>query len=123
MKQSRWLIPAVGLALALTAVHAPAALRIVEQAVESSTLSVSLPDRDSGSIAVKSCADCRPMLLRLTPSTRFVVGGSEVSYAEFSALARGGTDRSLGVFYDGKEHTITRLVIFSAEFAPTRRRR
>jgi hypothetical protein len=123
MNQSRWLFSAVGLALALTAVAAPAALRVVEQAVETSTLSISLPDRDSGSIAVKSCASCKPMLLRLTPSTQFMVGKSQVSYAEFSALARSAADRNLGVFYDGKEHTITRLVMFGAELAPARQRR
>jgi len=123
MKQSRVLLSAFGLALALTAVQAPAALRVVEQAVETSTLSVSLPDSNSGSIALKSCESCKSMLLRLTPSTRFLVGRSQVSYAEFIALARGAADRNLGVFYNGKERTITRLIMSGAEPVPRLRPR
>jgi hypothetical protein len=107
----------------LIAARADATLSIVEQAVETSTLSISLPDRSSGSIAVKSCATCKPLLLQITPSTQFLVGRSPVSYAEFVALARGGADRGLDVFYDGKERTITRLIMSDTREATPRRRR
>lgn len=122
MKRSCLLLSLFGLALALTAVPAQATLRIVEQAVETSTLSVSLPDSNVGSMAVKSCPSCTPILLRLTPQSRFLVGGAEVSYPEFISLARGASDRNLGVFYDGKERTITRLSMSgTAPAAPQRR--
>jgi len=123
MMRTRLLLFAFGLVVALTTSQAHAALRVVEQAVETSTLSVSLPDRKAGSIAVKRCASCTPLLLQLTPSTRFLVGRSQVPYAEFIALARGAADRNLGVFYNGKERTITRLVMFGAEPVPRRRPR
>ena len=122
--RSHLLLSTLGVALALTAVRADATtFRIVEQAVETSTLSISVPDKNAGSIAVKACSSCKPMLLRLTPATSFLIGKSEVPYAEFVALARGSTDRGLGVFYDGKERTITRLIISGTRAAPPRRRR
>lgn len=116
------ILPLLGLALMLAATGTPAAMQIVEQAVETSTLSVSLPDRNVGSLAVASCAGCKPLLLRLTPGTRYLIGKAEVPYAEFVALARGSTDRGLGVFYDGKERRITRLIISGTRVAPPRRR-
>jgi len=122
MMRSRLLLSALGLALALAAIQARATLRIVEQAVETSTLSVSLPDSNVGSMAVKSCPSCKPMLLRLTPRTQFLVGRAPVPYAEFVALARGASDRGLGVFYHGNERTITRLIISDAGRAAPRRR-
>ena len=101
---------ALGLAALLVTSGASATLRIVEQAVETSTLSVSLPDDVSGSIAVTPCSTCKPMLLRLAPESQFFVGKSAVTYAQFRSLARDSA-RQLNIFYDGQGRTITRLVV------------
>ena len=123
MTRIRMLLSATALVLTLAASGAQASLRIVEQAIETSTFSVSLPDGGTGSIALKACADCTPLLLRLTPQTQYLVGRSPVSYAEFLSLARGGTGRGLGVFYDAKERTITRLIMSGTRPATAPRRR
>ena len=121
--RSHLLLSTLGLALAFTAIQADATtFRIVEQAVETSTLSISVPDGNAGSIAVKACSGCKPLLLKLTPGTRYLIGKAEVPYAEFVALARGSTNHGLGVFYDGKERRITRLIISGTRVAPPRRR-
>ena len=117
------LLSSIGLTLAFTAAPLEATtFRIVEQAVETSTMSISVPDKNAGSLAVKACPSCKPMLLRLTPETRYLIGKTEVPYAEFVDLARGSSDRGLGIFYDGKERTITRLIISGTRVTPPRRR-
>jgi hypothetical protein len=60
---------------------------------------------------VKSCAQCKPLLLRLTPRSKFVVNGAPVAYSEFLAIARGTGDQGLNIFYDRKTSSITRLLM------------
>lgn len=108
---------ALGLAALLVAGGAGATLRIVEQAVETSTLRISLPDDVGGSIAVTACSTCKPMVLRLSPDSQFFVGKSPVTYAQFRSLARDSA-RQLNIFYDGKGRTITRLVVPGSRLEP-----
>ncbi len=100
--------------------QALAGLKVVEQAIETSTYVVSLPDDSGGSMAVTSCGQCKPMLLRLTPRSRFLVGGAQVPYAEFLVLARGSGDKGLNIFYDRKTGTITRLTLSGVRRATPR---
>ena len=119
MKPNRMLSLLLGVALASGSFEAPAAaLKIVEQAIETSTFVVSLPDGSNGSMAVKSCTQCKPVLLRLTPRSTFLVGGARVQYSEFLALARGSGDQNLNIFYDRKSGTITRLRMNGVRRAP-----
>ena len=111
-------LAALGLAALLIAGAAGASLRIVEQAIETSTLSISLPDDVTGSIAVTACDGCKPLLLRLSPGSQYFVGKSPVTYAEFRSLAVGSGARQLNIFYDGKARTITRLVVPGSRPAP-----
>lgn len=121
MKPNRLLPLLLGVALAGGSFEAPAAaLKIVEQAIETSTFVVSLPDGSNGSMAVKSCTQCKPVLLRLTPRSTFLVGGARVQYSEFLALARGSGDQGLNIFYDRKSGTITRLLMNGVRRAPPR---
>lgn len=123
MKLSRLLTLGFGLALAVASLQAPAGLKVLEQAIETSTLVVSLPDASTGSMAVKSCKQCKPLLLRLTPRSRFVVGGgAQVPYSEFVALARRSGHQNLNIFYDRKSGTITRLTMSGVYRAPPRQR-
>ena len=109
MKAHRLLPFLVGVTLAAASLPAAAALKVIEQAIETSTFAISLPDSGSGSVAVKACAQCKPMLLRFTPRSRFLVSGAQVPYSEFVALARGSGEQGLDIFYDRKTGTITRL--------------
>jgi hypothetical protein len=122
MKLNRPLPLLLALALMGSTLSASAAgLKVVEQAIETSTFVVSLPDGDTGSMAVKSCGQCTPVLLRLTPRSRFMVGGAQVPYAEFLALARGSGNQGLNIFYDRKSGSITRLLMNGVHRAPPRK--
>jgi hypothetical protein len=94
----------------LLAANAHATLSIVEQAVETSTFSISLPDRSGGSIAVMPCATCKPCCCRSQRAQ-----SSRRPHSGFVCGIRGAGPRQHGSrprrFYDGKERTITRLII------------
>ncbi len=122
MMRNHLLALLVGVALLGANIETQAGLKILEHAVETSTLVVSLPDSSTGSMAVKSCPSCKPMLLRLTPSSKFLVGRTPVPYAEFVALTRGASDRGLGIFYDRESRTITRLIIAGTRLASPQQR-
>ena len=118
--QIRIALSAFGLAALLTAATAGATLNMVEQAIETSTMATSLPDEASGSIAVSSCAGCKPMLLQLTSKSQYFIGKTPVTYAELRAAAN-DSSRQLNVFYQAKDRTITRLVVSGGHSAPVRR--
>lgn len=91
---------------------APAAdLAVLEDAIETSTLSVSVPTDDAGSMAVKPCQTCPATLLRLTPESTYRVGRSEVAFKEFASYVRDAGTRNLTILYNPKNRTITRLVV------------
>lgn len=104
-------IAILGLTALLLAGSATATLRIVELGIETSTLSVSLPDDSSGSIAVTACASCKPMVLQLAPGSRYFIGKSQVTYAQLRSLARTSNSRQLNIYYQAKGREITRLVV------------
>jgi hypothetical protein len=120
MKLIRMLPALLAGALVAASLEAAPGLKVIEQAIETSTYVVSLPDGSNGSMAVKSCPQCKPVLLRLTPRSTFLVGGGPVKYSEFVALARGGGEHSLNIFYDRKSGTITRLLMKGVRRPPTR---
>ena len=120
MKLNRMLALAFALAVTSGTLAAKPGLKVIEQAIETTTFVVSLPDAGNGSMAVKSCAQCKPVLLRLTPRSTFLIGSTPVQYSEFRTLARGSENRSLSIFYDGKTGTITRLSIKGVRRAPPR---
>lgn len=97
------------LAAASFAVAAP--LQVIEQAIETSTLAVTLPDRNTGSMYVRACESCKALQLRLTPRSKYRVGTREVTFAELREYALGAGSRSVDVFYDAKSLTITRLIV------------
>lgn len=115
-------LAALGIAALLLSGNATATLRIVEQGVETTTLSVSLPDEAAGSISVTPCGGCKPLLLQLAPSSLYFIGKAAVSYAELKSLARSSA-RQLDIFYEAKGRTITRLVVSGQRPAQTRQPR
>ncbi|HJS21574.1 MAG TPA: hypothetical protein VJ764_02875 [Steroidobacteraceae bacterium] len=120
MKLTRMLPLVLGIALAGGTAAAAPGIKVVEQAIETTTYVVSLPDGSNGSMAVKSCAQCKPVLLRLTPRSTFLLGSTPVMYSEFRAFARSTEDRGLNIFYDAKTGAITRLSIKGVRRAPPR---
>jgi hypothetical protein len=109
----------LAMAALLGASSAASTLRMVEQAIETSTVTTSLPDDATGSMAVSACAGCKPVLLRLSSDSQYFVGKTPVSYAQLRAAAS-DTTRQLNVFYDAKGRTITRLVVSGHLPAPVR---
>lgn len=120
MTRNRMLALVLGLAVASGTLEAKPELKVIEQAIETTTFVVSLPDGSNGSMAVKSCSQCKPVLLRLTSRSTFQVGGTPVKYKEFLELARGSQDHALNIFYDRKSGTITRLRMNGIQRAPAR---
>jgi hypothetical protein len=120
MKLNRMFPLALGVVLAGGTAAAAPGIKVVEQAIETTTYVVSLPEGSNGSMAVKSCAQCKPVLLRLTPRSTFLIGSTPVKYSEFRAIARDAENRGLNIFYDGKSGAITRLRINGVRFAPPR---
>lgn len=110
---------ASGLVTLLMASWADAApgMKVREQAIETSTRETSLPGTQDGSMIVKTCASCAPLVLRLTPQSRYRVGRDEVSFTEFAAELNGAS-RDLYVFYDATTRTITRLVTSGTSVGP-----
>ena len=119
--QIRIALSAFGLAALLTAATAGATLNMVEQAIETTTFVVSLPDAANGSMSVKSCAQCKPVLLRLTSRSTFVLGSTPVQYKEFLGFARGSENLALNIFYEAKSGNITRLRMNGVRRAPAPR--
>lgn len=116
-------IPAVlgGVLLAAASLAAAAPLKVIEQAIETSTLAVTLPDRSTGSMYVRACPSCKALELQLTPRSKYRVGKREVTFAELRQYALGAGSRSVDVFYDAKSLTITRLTV-AGELPPRRTR-
>ena len=78
MKANRMLALILGIAVIGGTVEAKPGMKVVEQAIETTTFVVSLPDAANGSMTVKSCAQCKPVLLRLTSRSTFLLGGTPV---------------------------------------------
>lgn len=90
---------------------AHAILTATEQAIETSTRSISLPASATGVIVAKPCPACAPAVLRMTASTRFVVGKTPVSLAQLQKFIATGGERGMVVLYDPRLKTVTRIVV------------
>ncbi|HLS80493.1 MAG TPA: hypothetical protein VK025_03725 [Steroidobacter sp.] len=91
----------------------PAPLRSLEDAIETSTDAVVLPSTTSGSVTLRDCRPpCSMNSLQLTDQTRFFVGGSQVTYADFNAYVLRTGAQFLMVFHKPGEAIATRLMVF-----------
>lgn len=96
--------------LIASAATAAPRVKVREQAIETSTLATTLPGTQDGSMIVKPCATCAPLVLRLTPQSTYRVGRDQVTFGELAAALKGAGTRALYIFYDAESRTITRLV-------------
>jgi len=97
--------------LLLAAATSTAEMRAVEQAIESSTASLSLPDRLPGSISIAACDNgCAPTLLQLTATSQFFFGRQTLSFVELRDLSLKPA-LNVAVYFEPQSKTITRIVV------------
>lgn len=110
---NRW--PAIALVL-FAAGAAQGTLKPIEQAYELGIGEVTLPGNDSGSLVVRPCAECRPVTLRVSPATTYVVrpGNAALTRSDFTAevsRVRSRADALLFVYYDPGTSNVRRIVL------------
>lgn len=91
------------------AADAATPIKVREQAIETSTLALSVPLTRPRSIAVKKCSTCPLVVLQFTPRSTFRVGRQQATFAQFAAHVNGATQRPINVFYDAAGKTVTRM--------------
>jgi hypothetical protein len=101
------------LALYAGSAHAQLRMRVVEEAIESSTEIVGLPESLPSSLGFKPCGTCAYVTLSVDSTTRFFVGRHRVSLADLRHQASRGP-RRLDVFYDRRSKVATRLILRTA---------
>lgn len=89
---------------------APQSLRALELAVETSTRDIALPTGDAGSISVKPCAGCKPLVLFTGARTRYFLDGRELPVGELRRALAGRTDADLVLLYGRGTSQITRVL-------------
>jgi hypothetical protein len=99
--------------LATVALSGPAyaVLIAAEEAIETSTLGISLPANAQGVIVAKLCPTCEVSVLRVTAETRFLVGKTAVSLAELQKYVATTSAHGMVVLYDPRVHTVTRIIV------------
>jgi hypothetical protein len=115
----KYLALAAVLAAALSG-PAQAVLIAAEEAVEATTVSLSLPASAQGVIVAKTCPSCALAVLRLTPETRFLVGKTQVTYAQLQKFIATGGTRNMVVLYAPRTHVVTRVIVMG-ELPKTKR--
>lgn len=101
------LCAALGAPLAAAAAGKP--LIAIEQAYETSSTSLRLPERVGVSIVLPGCGKHCPSSVVLEPSARFVVAGRETTLAQLRTRLASG-DVSYTIFYDPKTRVVTRII-------------
>lgn len=93
--------------------QAPAPLRSLEEAIETSTEAVLLPTSIPGTLTFKNCiAPCATQSLDVSAATQFMVGSTTVSLAEFRDFTANTDSQFLMVFHKPGERTVTRVLAF-----------
>lgn len=97
--------------LLLAGAAATAEMQAVEQAIESSTASLSLPDRLPASISIAACDNgCVPTLLQLTATSQFFFGRRTVTFGELRDLSLKPA-LNVAVYFEPQSKAITRIVV------------
>ena len=91
----------------------PAQLRSLEDAIESNTEKVLLPMSQPGTLTFRECAEpCALRSLLVTAQSKFFVGGTEVTLADFNAYVRRTGPQFLMVVREPDGTDITRLIVY-----------
>lgn len=84
-----------------------------DASLESTTSTLSAPLVEGALLNAKSCSACKSYALRLTSKSLLYIGNREVTLAEFNQFLKASAAHNLGIFFDKKEQTVTKLVIFA----------
>jgi hypothetical protein len=112
MRSSRCrLLAALIVALAATHAQGQQSSRIVsrEIALETEAGAVNLPATANGTLVLSACAGCPPQTFLATASTRYLLGDTPVSLAEFRSAVTGKPQRFMTVTYSVKTKELTRV--------------
>lgn len=91
----------------------PAPVKLLEDAIETSTDAVILPSSQPGRLSFRNCGEpCNMRALELTSESKIFVGGTEVSIADFNAYVRRTGPQFLMVFVQPNRTAITRLMVY-----------
>jgi hypothetical protein len=97
-------------ALSGASVRAAPPIVAVEQAVETSAGQLALPGSGIGAMSLQPCARCRPVSLLAGSSTRWIVGGQALPFADFSRLVALRPAAPVVVLYRKGSGEITRVI-------------
>lgn len=102
----------VALLCAVAAVRANGPITPVDYGIETSSTTVLMPSSTTGSV-VLTCDSCNNMSFQLTGSTRYMIGTSAATFAEFATTLRGTSARNVMVFVK-PDKTVTRMTVSAA---------
>jgi hypothetical protein len=106
---------ALGAVAALCSSVALSSITNVENAYETDTSHVSLPANARGQLVIRECTGCKPIVLRVSKETRYLVAPSResVGLAALRAVVAADKDakRMLTVFYHLDSGYVTRVVL------------
>jgi len=90
-----------------------AALDILEQAVEADVSDTTLPTHTAGSVVVRECTGCEPLVWRVNAASSYYIGSRShpVALGELRAAAASGQHEMLYVFYKPDTNVVTRIVL------------
>lgn len=113
-------LPGIGFAaLLLFNVSLPAAatLRTIEQAHELTRSQVQLPDKPEGSLTVRPCPTCKPVILRVTTATAWFIAPGAVKAAGQPAVLAAFKASAINpqtlvyVYYEPQTRRVKRIVL------------
>lgn len=116
-------IIALGLLLLAGTAAGQRSLVLVEDGLEGSLASVTMPNGPAGTVIVeRECPGCEPRSLRASSDIRYFIGDTVLPHAEFMAEVarmRNATDDpgdvSVGVFFSRESGRVTRIKVFTDE--------
>lgn len=82
----------------------------VEQAIESTTEMVTLPEKLPGTVLIRSCAQCAPIAWSTPANARLVIGKEAISLTKLRQFVI-GKRYNMVVFYDSGTKLITRIQV------------
>jgi hypothetical protein len=82
-------------AIALLSISFAATGQVISQAYEIALGDFRAPVSQNGVVVFKECADCKQLLVRVTPATRYVINGKSVRLDDFrKIIGRAGSHES-----------------------------
>jgi hypothetical protein len=92
---------------------ARAPTRSLEDAIETSTDAVLMPSSVPGTLTFRGCREpCRLRSLEVTAESKFFVGATQVTLADFSAYVQRTGEQFLMVFRKPDGTAVTRMLVY-----------